>query len=208
MDERAMKSFALINVASKFVGVTENGDNCGKEVEMFQKAVDGKAQKESWCACMVQYCLLKTCTDYKWSPSLYKSEHCLTIWNKTDQSCRLSLPECGAVVIWGHYANGKPTGTGHCGICLSGANDDGIFETVEGNTGPGKAINREGDGVYKKQRHLVGSDTMRVMGFLWPFVETAAPTSTPDDGATTPNYVEQRETGIIDLIADLFKPGE
>ena len=41
---------SLIEVATKYIGIKEaTNHNDGPEVEMFQKAVDGKAQGESWC---------------------------------------------------------------------------------------------------------------------------------------------------------------
>lgn len=42
----------------------------------------------------------------------------------------------------------------HIGIAVSAPNENGYFETVEGNTN--KAGSREGDGVYRKTRHVSG----------------------------------------------------
>jgi len=50
----------LVEEALKWVGTMEKGgDNKGPEVEEFQKAVDGKAQKEPWCMAYVQFCIKK-----------------------------------------------------------------------------------------------------------------------------------------------------
>ena len=40
----------LIEEAEKTLGITEHGgENCGAEVEEFQRTVDGRAQGEAWC---------------------------------------------------------------------------------------------------------------------------------------------------------------
>jgi hypothetical protein len=83
----------LIDTATKFIGVTEEGaDNCGEQVEIFQRAIDNKASRESWCAAFVQYCLIKALEKLTLLPEfknkvnniIFKSEHVLTIWNNTD----------------------------------------------------------------------------------------------------------------------------
>jgi hypothetical protein len=45
------------------------------------------------------------------------------------------------------------------------------FTTIEGNTGNGSGVVREGDGVYKRTRSINGAGTMVVMGFIDPFAE-------------------------------------
>jgi hypothetical protein len=42
--------------------------------------------------------------------------------------------------------------------------------SVEGNTSDGTGINRDGDGVYERMRHIVsGAGVMRHLGFLDPW---------------------------------------
>jgi hypothetical protein len=168
---------ALIDRARTFIGVTEQGgDNRGKDVEMFQRAVDGKASREAWCMCFVQHCvketkaqLEKTGLYKKVFITLYPSEHCMTVWNKTNPKYRRTEPKKGYVVIWQYYKNGKATAQGHTGIVDSVSNDGkSSMLTIEGNTGPGGAIVREGDGVYAKTRSISGSSSMKIVGFLVP----------------------------------------
>lgn len=159
---------SLVQVASSFVGVTEKGgDNKGPEVERFQKAVDGKASQESWCMCFVQFCLEEVENKFKSNHGIFPSEHCLTVWNGTHPSKKKSSPEVGDIVIWQYIKNGRPTTSGHTGIVVNVT--QGKMVTIEGNTGPGLEVVREGDGVYKKVRSLKGSSTMKVVGFLRPF---------------------------------------
>jgi hypothetical protein len=166
----AIKQSVLIGVASAFVGVKENGYNDGEFVRMFQDFI-GDAQKESWCMAFVQYCVNLTDkimyrVDHEMAQSIiHKSEHCLTVWNNTSQILRLNAPVPGCIVIWNHVG----TSNGHTGIVES---VDGTTMTVlEGNTGPGKGVEANGDGVYRKIRYLDTSGSkMQIKGYLKPWV--------------------------------------
>ncbi len=154
----------LLQVASKYIGTKEEGgDNKGAQVEEFQKAVDDKALCESWCMAFVQFCIKQVEKLTGEESRLASSEHCLTVWNGTPKDLRVSSPEPGCVVIWRH---GDST-SGHTGIVVSVSPDS--FVTIEGNTGPGAGVVREGDGVYQKTRTLAGSEQMKIVGFLMPF---------------------------------------
>lgn len=155
----------LLAVAAKYVGVHEvGGPNKGPDVERFQKAVDGKAQGESWCMAFAQFCIIEVENRYSIKSPVYKSEHCLTVWNQTSSLMRLPKPEVGCLVIWRH---GK-TSAGHVGI-VETLNSDGTLGTIEGNTGAGAGVVREGDGVYRRTRSVTGSGDMNVVGFLRVF---------------------------------------
>lgn len=152
----------LILEAKRWVGVREKGgDNKGKEVELFQKAVDGKAQGESWCLGFVQFCVLKVLRE----TTLYKTEHCLTLWNKTPKEYRLEAPIPGAIMVWQHAG----TSSGHVGIVTRVAGDN--INTIEGNTGDGAGVVREGDGVYERTRSKKGTTSMQVLGWIKPYQE-------------------------------------
>ena len=154
----------LISRANSQVGVRESGDNNkGKEVEEFQKVVDGKAQGEAWCMAFMQWVSKKTCDQLNVKNPLYPTEHCYTLWNNTPEKYRLSKPKKGAVMIQVTKTKGKYNG--HTGICTGGFHADGKnFSTIEGNTnGAGSS---EGDGVYKKTRSIDGSSSMTVKGFV------------------------------------------
>lgn len=153
----------LVEVARRFVGVKEKGDNRGELVELFQKAVDGKAQGESWCMCFVQYCILEVERTNAVKSKVFKSEHCLTVWNKSPKELRLKEPEAGCLIIW-QFDN---TSNGHVGI-VTKVNKNTV-ETVEGNTGDGSGVVREGDGVYARKRSKLGSQKMKILGYLKVF---------------------------------------
>jgi hypothetical protein len=154
----------LIEIVTHEVGVKESGgDNHGPRVEEYQKAVDNIAHGESWCMAFVQWAIKQVEAEFGIKSVLFKSEHCLTVWNKTPASARLATPIPGAVIIWRH----GDTTNGHTGIVTSvTANNVG---TVEGNTSDGKGVNRNGDGVYARIRSRVGSGAMQVVGWINPF---------------------------------------
>lgn len=174
MDIVTQKKRMLVFEAMRWVGYTEQGgDNKGQIVEMFQKAVDGKAQGEPWCLAMIMHHVQTVDRQYSFiyqiveAPSrLVPTEHCLTLWNKTPIRQRRANPEPGCIVLWQYGLSTK----GHAGI-ITEILADGKFKTIEGNTGAAKGteIVREGDGIYEKVRDRVGSPTMKVLGFLSPW---------------------------------------
>ena len=157
---------ALVKEALKYKNIHEKGgNNKGPEVEMFQKAVDGKASGEAWCMAFVQYCIKKVQTELNIKSNIYKAEHCMTVWNKSPESMRVAKPAPGCVVIWRH---GNTT-NGHTGIITEIVDND-YFMSIEGNTGPSDdVVVREGDGVYRKRRAMKGNGDMKVVGFLNPW---------------------------------------
>lgn len=154
----------LLRVAASYIGVQEKGANKGKEVEMFQKAVDGKAVGEPWCMGFVQFCIKTTEAATGAKSSIFSSEHCMTVWDKSPSNLRLKQPEPGALVLW---RKGSTT-SGHVGIVES-VQGGGSFTTIEGNTGGGTGVEREGDGVYRKKRTMGTMGSMSVEGFLRVF---------------------------------------
>lgn len=156
----------LIREAERCVGVTEHGgNNKGAEVEHFQRAVDGKAQGEPWCAAFVQSCLKEVAAVHGATLVAHVSEHCMTIWRKTPGVHRYRSPKAGYLIIW----NYEGSTNGHIGI-VRRVIDEFTIETIEGNTGPDdKAIEREGDGVYRKVRSTKSIGKMKLVGFIAPF---------------------------------------
>lgn len=143
------KNRLLIEEAKRWVGVNEEGNNRGKDIEMFQRAVDGKAQNESWCLSFIQYCV-KEVGEQVDDPvtCLYPTEHVMTLWNNTPKEARLEQPELGCLILWQHMKDNGPTINGHVGIVIDTSYMDiGIVKTIEGNTSPGSGVEREGDGV-------------------------------------------------------------
>lgn len=173
--EDQIKKNLLIHLASQFVGLKESKNNTGFFIEKFQKAVDGKAHGEPWCASFMQYLIQYTDKTYdeimqassEYRSTVHRSEHCLTIWNKTPKENRIYRPEPGCLIIWAHVRNGKETGAGHIGL-VTDILSDSIVKTIEGNTSnPSDKVVREGEGVYSKTRdwhYKYGS--MLFKGFL------------------------------------------
>ena len=175
LDKRSL----LVHEAYRWLGFTEvGGDNKGAVVEMFQKAVDGKAHGEPWCMSMQQYFLkqvdelakILTFNDKELvisnqeSHSIFKSEHCYTTWVKSPKVCRHEKPEPGFLAIW----KSRFSDNGHTGIVVSVDGDE--FKTIEGNTSPStRGSQREGDGVFLKTRSG-GIGSLQLKGFLnpWP----------------------------------------
>ena len=153
----------LIDESSKWIGVHEKGTNSGPEVQMFQRYVDGKALQESWCLCFLQYCLGQIETREKIRTKVFKTEHVMTLWNKTPPELRSPRPKEGCIVVWNYVG----TPSGHCGI-ISKVHPTKI-ETIEANTSKGSEVEREGDGIYKKERSLNPRGKMKIVGFLDPF---------------------------------------
>lgn len=160
----------LTEEARRWIGIKEKGaDNAGEIVEMFQRSADQKAVKESWCMSFVMYCLEQAdriainVLQAKGRHNLFISEHCLTVWEKSPLSCRASLPVVGSIAIW-QMGN---TRAGHAGIVVAVSNS--TFQTIEGNTGPGAGIVREGDGVFVKNRAMNSAPNFKFLGFLLPY---------------------------------------
>ena len=162
------KEALLIHEAKRWVGITEQGgNNRGQMVELFQRAAGGLANGEPWCMAFAQFCiqavdnLVTDCEGLREKSPLFKSEHCLIVWNKS-QALKIDSPKPGCLCIWQH----GQTASGHVGIIVD-LNADGSIMTVEGNTSSADAGNqREGDGVWLKRRRLNTGGSLRVKGFL------------------------------------------
>ena len=159
----------LVALAASYIGIKEaGGDNKGPEVEQFQKAVDGRAQGEPWCMAFAQYCISLIAES-----RIYPSEHCMTVWNKSPDDMRSSLPSAGFLVIWNYTGSAA----GHVGIIeevITTGSTIRALVTIEGNTAApndGTEVERNGDGVHRRVRniHIVGK--MQIMGYIDPFKE-------------------------------------
>lgn len=154
----------MLDLARFHIGVLEaGGANRGPMVERFQQAVDGKASGEPWCMAFMQYLIKHVVEVHGGRPQVFASEHCMTVWEKSPPGVKNVLPQVGYLVIWRH-GNGP---AGHVGI-VSEIQSDHIV-TVEGNTGPGVGVIREGDGVYLRKRSRWGEGTMSIVGYLKVF---------------------------------------
>lgn len=175
MEKKDLKKKLLAFEAQKWVGVREmGGDNRGQIVEMFQKAVDGKAVGEPWCAAFTGFVIktvdatMKALELDQGETQLVLSEHVMTLWNKAPEAAKSKTPEPGCLVCWQLYKDGKATGSGHVGVVVK-VLDSKQIETIEGNTNDGQGVERNGVGVYRRIRDIAGAGSMKVVGFLKPW---------------------------------------
>lgn len=131
------------------LGVSElTGNNDGKDVEKYLKAV-GLKKGYAWCAAYVRWCYdqAKIKTSINGAAASAHNRDNLVFFNRKI----IKEPEPGdAFTLW--YS--KLNRIGHTGFYHQKLNSS-IYETYEGNTSAGGAIDvgsREGDGVYRKYR--------------------------------------------------------
>lgn len=158
----------LAHAATQCVGIVESGgNNRGRFVELFQATV-GRVEAEPWCMAFVQS--LVAFVEDVCGPSLLPvTEACLAALQGAPSDLVVSDPRQGDIVIWRHGTGWQ----GHTGIILRV--DGEWLQTVEGNTGDGAGIQREGDGVYSRRRPKVPLGTMKIAGFLRPFSYASKP---------------------------------
>ena len=152
----------LIMAASRCQGIHESEErNKGQFVELFQKTI-GDAHGEPWCMSFVQSMVAYVEKSSASLSALAAGEHCLTVFRKSE-SIQVNPPLPGDLIIWRH----GDTENGHVGIIT--AVQPRFFVTLEGNTAPKDEIEREGDGVYLRNRPNKDWGGMKIMGFLRPF---------------------------------------
>lgn len=144
------------------VGVTETGgDNRGPAVETYQRSV-GISPGSPWCAAFVRYRLEAAAEkldldipigfpDTGWVPSFVAWAQTNKVWvPRATARVEPSLVRPGDLVAFWFQAKAR---CAHIGIVVATPTTSG-FVSVEGNTGPdrGTTVERDGDGVYRKQR--------------------------------------------------------
>lgn len=135
------------------------------QVKAFRMCVDGVDSGEPWCMAFVQFCIKQVENKSGIVKSnIFRSERCLSVWEKSEVTMRRPGPEVGFIVIW--KRRGKDEG--HTGI-VTGVRSPEVFLTVEGNTTSGLGIERQGDGVYAKDRRIEGNALFELVGFICPF---------------------------------------
>lgn len=154
----------LIREAQKWIGIHEHRGQESLAVDSFRLAVDGSAEGEPWCAAFVAYCIRSVALRRNAKYSIFLSELCSTMWEKSPDKCKSQKPAPGAIVIW----NYPGTVRGHTGIVKS-VNDDSTLTTIEGNTSSPTDRTLNSTGVYYKTRSPKGSSEMVVLGYLSPF---------------------------------------
>jgi hypothetical protein len=149
---------AAANGAMANIGVVEEGENRGRWVEEYQRAV-GIPPGSPWCAAFIRFRFEKAADaldlelpaafpDSGWVPSYEAWARRSGFWIPASQADQVQK---GDLACFWFAAKGR---CAHIGIVVAPMNEDGIFQTVEGNTGPdrGAQVERDGDGVYLKRR--------------------------------------------------------
>lgn len=155
----------LAEEARRWIGVREvGGDNRGPEVEEFQRAVDGKAQGEPWCAAFGMYCVAQVEARHGIISRIYRSESVKEIWDKSPDDMKSIEPGAGYFACWIHGLGPM----GHLEIVQADITKRD-FKTVGGNTGDGSGVVRNGDGVYERLRSTSPQGKMRLLGFIKVF---------------------------------------
>jgi hypothetical protein len=138
----------IVSIASAEVGVRETKKNGGPQIEAYQRATWLPPGAWPWCAAFVCWAVAKALPGH---PELPKTagawdfeRWCRSVGNWA----RLRKPtmgdiKAGDIVIFTFS---------HIGIALGSPDKKGNVETCEGNTNG--AGSREGDGVYRKTRHV------------------------------------------------------
>src|SRR5579871_3602579 len=109
--------------AKRWIGAKEEAQNSGQIIRMFQSAVDQHASNEPWCMAFAQFCIMTADKALRElfahvdlpSSSIFRSEHCLTTWNKSPH-LQIQSPLRGSLCIWQQFSGHKPTSSGHTGI--------------------------------------------------------------------------------------------
>lgn len=128
------------------LGVRETGFNKGQRVEEYLRAANLKAGN-AWCAAFITWtfkqCNIKAVVS-GYSPNWFQSN---VVYKRDDNINRNYTATIGDVFGL-YFANKKRIA--HVGFIDSRQGD--YYITVEGNTN--EAGSREGDGVYRKRRHI------------------------------------------------------
>jgi len=126
----------IVATAQSEVGVQENMENSGPGVDQYNAYVGFK--KVAWCASFVSWCHGQAGYPQPrtaWSPALFPAD-------------RLAKNPMAGMVIGIYFVQLKRIA--HCGIVTHVKND--LVYSIEGNTNVNGS--REGDGVYRRVRHV------------------------------------------------------
>ena len=130
------------------------------------------------CAGFSSYCIktwgnvMKSAIDipgFKYSSALVLSESVCNFWFNNPVSFRIDKPEVGSLILWRRWVDGKASLQDHIGIVVNIVTDD-VVQTIEGNTSSDNSNERDGDGVFLKNRHIKRNyGSLRPLGFLKVF---------------------------------------
>lgn len=160
---------SIVQVAAKsFVDIREEGPNSGYFIELMQKTVNNKAEREPYCVAFVQTVIAYVEYRTGLRSRLPSTESSIIMWNSCPEDMKSDKAFIGAIVVW----QWKGTNRGHAGI-VTGVFENGDFRTVEANTNAGDSSGfsqgNEGEGIYSKVRPPGDVGDMVLLGFITPF---------------------------------------
>lgn len=141
----------IVSVASKEVGVRETKTNGGPRIVEYQKATWLPPGAWPWCAAFICWVLKES--GITWTDT-FKRPKTAGAWDfenwckQQDNSVILKKPHKGDI----KHGDIVVYSFSHIGIAVGPPDSDGNIPTIEGNTNG--AGSREGDGVYRKVRHI------------------------------------------------------
>jgi len=176
----------IIELASRFAGLTEVRQNAkwddkktpGEDAraEELRQILRAAGHQDGWpyCAsfCRAIWFSVYSCTQHKITVKKTLSASVMNSWEQVKKAgLARDYPVPGAIFF---FRNGRAW-TGHEGIVVE-VGDGGKMRTIEGNTSPqptGTQSDREGDGVYFRERNCViqspRDSGLYLVGFLHPF---------------------------------------
>lgn len=162
-----------IEIAKTFIGEKEKPGNGGFYNEKLQAIMTeaGHKRGEAWCCYFAEACFCESAKlagdidRLKKLRYLFSANCVVTFNNFKDAGFKISkTPVVGALVIFRKIVEGKPTTSGHAGICSTLINS-GSFTAIEGNTN--RDGGREGDSVRDKMRFIRKVyNGLELMGFV------------------------------------------
>ena len=151
----------FISAATACVGILEESENRGEYIDMFHEAAHSY-KGAPWCMSFVQAMVAFIENRCKES-ALPVGAGCVDVFSRAPESMKVVDPRRGDIIVWKHI----DSMAGHCGIITRVGAE--FYATIEGNTSGGKGIDRNGDGVYARQRSKKPAGTLQILGFLRPF---------------------------------------
>lgn len=174
-----LQDLVLVN-AEKYLYVRElTNNNDAPEIDMFL-AYLGLPKGLSWCATYVVYVHKEAADSLQIKNPLPKYARVATLWEMTQENeLRYKTFDAEEVLsgeerlnkadipIWESNNIKKVKNfNGHTGLVRYQISQD-KFATIEGNTTPGdKGNQREGGGVYERERKLAIGSSFQVLGFI------------------------------------------
>lgn len=173
-----LQDLVIVN-AEKYLYVQElTNNNDAPEIDMFL-AYLGLPKHLSWCAAYTIFAYHEAADSLHIKNPLPKLGKVSTLWEFSQENeLRYKTFEAEEVLsgeekltksdipIWAHGIVKNNDFSGHTGLVRYQISKD-KFATIEGNTTPGdKGNQREGGGVYERERKLAIGSSFQVLGFI------------------------------------------